>query len=193
MVVEQRIKTKIPYKYESTPRVFEIGGKILTVAGTMYYICASTKEVLEDVPYFPPLFRPAIEDTVEIWGSGARYLYSPERKSPIRYRELVRVEESTYATIESDFYRLAQQWERERPHGADVSGMVMHPSYQRIIGMGPDVVPLLLKELERKPGHWFWALYAITGVDPVLPENQGNLKEMAKAWIDWGKKQGYSW
>ncbi len=100
---------------------------------------------------------------------------------------------SSLVSDESDFYKLAQQWERERPHGADILEMVMHPSYQRIIGMGPDVVPLLLKELERKPGHWFWALHAITGANPVLPENQGKLKEMAKAWIDWGKKQGYSW
>ncbi len=105
--------------------------------------------------------------------------------------EPVRVEEST--TIESDFCRLAQQWERERPHGADLLEMVMHPSYQRIIGMGAGVIPFLLKELERKPGHWFWALHAITGADPVPSESQGNLKEMAKAWIDWGKKQGYRW
>lgn len=109
------------------------------------------------------------------------------------YPEATEQQMHTPLTIESDFYRLAQQWERERPHGADVLEMVMHPSHQRIIGMGPDVVPLLLKELERKPGHWFWALHAITGANPVLPENQGNLKEMAKAWIDWGKKQGYSW
>jgi hypothetical protein len=93
----------------------------------------------------------------------------------------------------SDFNSLAQQWERERPHGADVFEMVTHPTYQRIIGMGPDIVPFLLGELERKPGHWFWALHAITGANPVPPESQGNLKDMAKAWIDWGKKQGYRW
>jgi hypothetical protein len=93
----------------------------------------------------------------------------------------------------SDFNKLAQQWEQERPRGSDVLEMIMHPSYQRIIGMGHDVVPLLLKELERKPEHWFWALHAITGADPVPPESQGNLKEMAASWIAWGKKQGYEW
>jgi hypothetical protein len=71
--------------------------------------------------------------------------------------------------------------------------MVMQESYQRIIGMGPDAVPFLLRELERKPGHWFWALYAITGINPIPPESEGNLKGMAKAWINWGKQQGYSW
>ena len=93
----------------------------------------------------------------------------------------------------SDFYRLVQQWEQEQSHGADVFEMVMQPSYQQIIGMGRDVVPLLLRELERKPEHWFWALHAITNADPVPSESQGHLKEMAASWIAWGKKQGYSW
>jgi len=93
--------------------------------------------------------------------------------------------------LANDFRELAQQWERERPRGVDVLDMVMHPAYQRIIGMGPDVVPFLLEELERKPGHWFLALQAITGANPVVPDSEGNLKEMAEAWIDWGKKQGY--
>jgi hypothetical protein len=188
MVTEQRIKTEIPFKYEPVPSVLEIGGKIMRVAGTTYYIiCASTTE--EYVPH--SLVTPTIEDTIEIWGSGYRDLYSPERQFP--YGELVRVEEPTYTTIESDFYKLAQQWKQERPRGTDVSEMAMHPSYQRIIGMGPDVVPFLLKELEREPEHWFWALNSITGVNPVPPEGHGKLKEMAKAWVGWGKKQGYRW
>lgn len=44
--------------------------------------------------------------------------------------------------------------------------MAMHPAYQRIIGLGPEVAPLLLRELERQPDHWFWALKALTGADP---------------------------
>jgi hypothetical protein len=93
----------------------------------------------------------------------------------------------------SDFNKLSGQWEQERPRGSDVLEMIMHPSYQRIIGMGHDVVPLLLKELDRKPEHWFWALHAITGADPVPPESQGNLKQMAASWVTWGKQQGYKW
>lgn len=30
--------------------------------------------------------------------------------------------------------------------------------YQMIIGMGPQVVPLILSELENEPDHWFRAL-----------------------------------
>lgn len=188
MVTKQTIKTEIPFKYGPVPSVLKIRDKILRVAGATYYIIgASTTEEYVS----PSLVTPTIEDTIEIWGSGYIDVYSPERQFP--YSALVRVDEPTYITIESEFYRLAQQWKQERPRGADVSEMVMHPAYQRIIGMGPDVVPFLLEDLEREPEHWFWALYSITGAKPVPPKSEGKLEEMAKAWIEWGKKQGYGW
>ena len=91
-------------------------------------------------------------------------------------------------SMRDNFYKLAQQWKTERQHGSDILEMVIHPAYQRIIGMGPNAIPLLLEQLEQKPDHWFWALYALTEVDPVPPDSQGRLKEMAEAWLDWGKK-----
>jgi hypothetical protein len=59
--------------------------------------------------------------------------------------------------------------------------------------MGPSAVPLILGELERRPSHWFEALRAITGADPVKPEDCGRLHQMTQAWLDWGKEQGYVW
>ena len=89
------------------------------------------------------------------------------------------------------FNRLADEWRRDRPRGVDVANMVMHPSYQRIIGMGEDAIPLILNELDRQPDHWFWALHSITGADPVPEDYQGNISEMANAWIEWGRRDGY--
>ena len=74
-----------------------------------------------------------------------------------------------------------------------VTDMVLHPAYQQIIGLGPRAVPLLLCELAREPDHWFWALKAITGEDPVPPCSRGKLGEMTRAWLAWGKTQGYRW
>jgi hypothetical protein len=91
------------------------------------------------------------------------------------------------------FNRYVELWRSERKSWCDVSQMVMNPAYQRIIGMGKRVLPLIFRELERKPDHWFWALYVLTGADPVPKDSQGKLKEMAKIWIDWGKEQGYRW
>ena len=67
----------------------------------------------------------------------------------------------------------------------------MLPSYQQVIGIGPSVVPYLLRELKYFPDHWFWALNAITGEDPVPPESKGKFQKMTEAWLDWGRKKGY--
>jgi hypothetical protein len=69
--------------------------------------------------------------------------------------------------------------------------MALLRPYQRIIGMGMPVVPLILEELEREPDQWFWALEAITEENPVPTEANGVVRLMAKAWVDWGREQGY--
>ena len=94
---------------------------------------------------------------------------------------------------EQTFHELVTTWRQETRFTSSVTDMAMHKAYQRIIGLGPAAVPLLLRELERHPDHWFWALYAITGVDPTTPEQKGKVQEMAKAWLDWGREAGYTW
>jgi len=69
--------------------------------------------------------------------------------------------------------------------------LASHHAYQRIIGMGDQAIPLLLRELQREVDLWFWALEAITGEDPVRAEHRGNIDEMARDWIIWGKERGY--
>ena len=96
-------------------------------------------------------------------------------------------------SLEEVFRALAQQWRQERGPTSSTTQLAMCPSYQRIIGLGAAVVPLLLRELERQPDHWFWALKAITGADPVPAASRGKLREMAEAWLAWGREQGYSW
>ncbi|MEC4818386.1 MAG: hypothetical protein SAK29_34710 [Scytonema sp. PMC 1069.18] len=97
------------------------------------------------------------------------------------------------AQIETMFLELAEQWRRETGMLSVVTKISMHPAYQRIIGMGQPVVPLIMRELEREPDHWFWALSAITGANPVKPEQRGRLNQMAQAWIEWGRANGYRW
>ena len=89
------------------------------------------------------------------------------------------------------FERLADEWERDRPRGPDVEQMTKHSAYQHIIAMGEPAVPLLLQRLAKKPEHWFVALSTITGARPVPPESRGRIKEMAQAWLAWGRQQGY--
>ncbi len=39
------------------------------------------------------------------------------------------------ADLPSEFSRLKEEWENGRRRGSDVAKMIMHPAYQRIIGM----------------------------------------------------------
>ncbi|MEC4986740.1 MAG: hypothetical protein SAJ37_21130 [Oscillatoria sp. PMC 1068.18] len=95
--------------------------------------------------------------------------------------------------LEKIFAQLVKQWREETRGVSSTTDLAMHPAYQQIIGMGKSVIPLLLRELEQKSGRWFWALKAITRKDPVLPAQRGRTKEMVKAWLDWGRRNGYTW
>ena len=86
---------------------------------------------------------------------------------------------------------LAEQWRRETAHVSSTSDLTGHPAYQRIIGMGRDALPFLLRQLEAHPEHWFPALEAITGIDPVPEADRGRMRRMAEAWTAWGREQGH--
>jgi hypothetical protein len=68
--------------------------------------------------------------------------------------------------------------------------MAMLWPYQQVIGMGIDAVPLILAELAREPDHWFWALEAITGKNPVSDDAAGDVEASTQAWIEWGRQKG---
>jgi hypothetical protein len=89
--------------------------------------------------------------------------------------------------VETEFRALARQWIDGCAFLSSTSAMVAHPAYQAIIDLGTPVVPLLLRELEKEPVHWFEALKAITGQDPVPAKDWGNIPAMASAWLEWGR------
>ena len=89
---------------------------------------------------------------------------------------------------ESEFASLAREWRRAVQFTSSVRKKIFHPAYQRIIGLGPNAVPLLLKELRDDPNHWFWALASITGEDPAVGTETFN--EARDAWLEWGKRKG---
>lgn len=89
------------------------------------------------------------------------------------------------------FDALSEQWTRDRRRGADVHELAMHPAYQRIIGMGENAIPLILEAMKQRQGHWFWALNAITGQNPIPEEHEGNMRQMTRSWLKWGLEHGY--
>ena len=88
------------------------------------------------------------------------------------------------------FERLAEEWEAASRFLSSVHQMSMHRAYQQIIGMGPAALPLIFERMHTASGHWFWALQAITGEDPVLPDHRGDLAAMTRDWLDWRGRTG---
>ena len=85
------------------------------------------------------------------------------------------------------FEELAQTWTAETGHISSPVRLMEHPAYRQIIGFGPAVLPLLLKDLAENRRFWFPALNAITGDNPVPDNAAGDVARMIEAWLAWGR------
>ena len=90
------------------------------------------------------------------------------------------------------FDRLADEWEIETALLSFSDQAAEHPAHYAIIDMGEPAVPLILARMQSQGGHWFHALHAITGANPIKPSERGNIAAMQAAWQEWGKLNGYA-
>ncbi len=100
-----------------------------------------------------------------------------------------RIEEQSLA---QSFREHVDLWKDETGHLSSITKAIAHPSYLRIIGLakyspGHEIERLLLQELESEPDHWFAALSAVTGEDPVKTEH--DFDEAVRAWLAWGREK----
>lgn len=95
--------------------------------------------------------------------------------------------------FEQEFEEHARVWRIETVFSSTIQDISSHPSYQKIIKMGPGVLPLIFRELELEEDFWFWALREITEEDPVPDKHRGNVPKMAKYWLKWAKRKKIQW
>ena len=88
--------------------------------------------------------------------------------------------EYTAEEIQAEFIYLSSQWIQSVEGMSSTVEMAKHPAYQKIVSMGEVVIPFLLEDLRQ-----------ITQQNPVQPEQRGKIKQMAEAWLNWGKQEGY--
>jgi hypothetical protein len=91
--------------------------------------------------------------------------------------------------VRAVFERNRNQWLTETSTLSSLTDVAMHPAYQEIIGLGPEVLPLIFQDLEQQPAFWFWALAAITRQTP--DHEEGNFESARAAWLKWGRDHGY--
>ena len=93
-------------------------------------------------------------------------------------------------SLEQRFREQADKWERETQLLSSPTQRIMHPSYQAILGMGREVIPLLLRDMQQNRRPWFWALSYLTHENPINPKDAGRMDKMIEAWVKWTREKG---
>jgi hypothetical protein len=92
-------------------------------------------------------------------------------------------------TLQKEFYSLVKRWKDETFAISSLTKIYAHPAYQRIIAMGTDGIPFVLKELAKNQGRWFYALKFMAGKD--ISEGMNNFEDAKDAWLEWGYRNNY--
>lgn len=95
-------------------------------------------------------------------------------------------------TARALFEMWADTLEEDTRHVASPFAVACHPAHQKILAMKKEeVIPLILRRMQKKGGQWFWALAALAKENPASDRDRGNIKAMRNAWIRWGQKHGH--
>lgn len=114
---------------------------------------------------------------------------------------LPRYEFSTFSdpdvAVRAKFHQLRREWSEQRGAMSSITEMSMLVPYQNIIALGLPALPLIIEELKAEgddPDQWFWALQTIAEANDLIPpqinpQDQGNFRIMADAWLRWSEAQ----
>ncbi len=95
-------------------------------------------------------------------------------------------------TVEQRVRRLLATWREETGFLSSSTALIAHPAYRELIALGTDALPFLFGDMAQTlDGHLSSALVAITGAQPVPPEEGGNIRKVAERWLAWGREHGY--
>jgi hypothetical protein len=137
------------------------------------FICESLPESIQAIPLLGIRDRSALRSP--------SVLVSPTLVSPLPER-----------TLEQRFREQADKWARETKHLSSPTQMMMHPSYQAILGMAlenkREILRLLILDLQQHRNEWFWALSYLTQENPIKATDAGKMDRMIAAWVNWGRE-----
>ncbi len=88
--------------------------------------------------------------------------------------------------LQTIFAGLVKRWHDATGGYSVTTRRYAHSSYQSILALKEDVVPLILREMQERPDCWFEALKALTGENPVAPNS--SFEQATHSWIAWGQR-----
>ena len=145
------------------------------------------------------LVRPLRPEEVQHFTATARRIGAilhgrPAMESLKRSRDVLVSTTGTGGTkieLQEQFSDLVASWRAGTAGLSSPRAIAGHPAYQRIIGLGEPVIPLILQDMKENGGWWYPALRALTGENPVPESAKGSLSLNDQAWLQWGLDNGY--
>jgi hypothetical protein len=98
--------------------------------------------------------------------------------------------QKTRADKKELFYEYLNKWRVETSLKSNPRDIILNTNYQLIIGLGEEILPVLLEEIKTKPTNLFHALKMISRADPTTNEDRKDILKMVDSWLTWGRNQG---
>ncbi len=86
-----------------------------------------------------------------------------------------------------DFDDYKSTWEEETIFSSSISEITNNTAYRTIIGLGQKVLPFIIDDLKKNDNHWFYALEALTGQNPIKENHKGIIPLMRDDWLKWAE------
>lgn len=127
--------------------------------------------------------------------------YAPTHRHTLAYRtqsgsfrkqkvwSVVQINRDPRDLTESEFNELVAEWRKDTRFHSSLSRKFTHWAYVTIIAAGKAALPLILKELEARADHWFYALRFIARRD--VAAGTETVEQARQAWLSWGRENNY--
>lgn len=87
------------------------------------------------------------------------------------------------------FHRWLAEWRKETKYTSLARDKIGHPTFKKIIGIGPLATPWILKEIRHRPDFLVLALQEIhKNENPVPTSARGKVNEIVNAWLSWANR-----
>ena len=90
--------------------------------------------------------------------------------------------------VRERFVELHEEWSSRTMFSSALDDLIYDEAFQRILAMGPQVIPLALDQLHSEPIPWFYALKMLADEDPA--EGISDPDEAIERWLSWGRANG---
>ena len=92
-------------------------------------------------------------------------------------------------TLEEKFYQFKKEWKDETRF---LSCIKISEGLQKIIDLGSDIVPIILRDFQHENNHWHETLCQLVLNPPEIPEEKrGKMEEIRQIWLKFGREHGY--